>query len=150
MKSSQLRIQKVSLKNFRKYLGIQEVEFSTDSKKPVTVFHGISGKGKTSFLNALHWCIYGIERDHFQSNDKFNLHFTNLIKEYIGNNNLPYLHFELIQIEDKNVMKVDCLKAKKPVFLKFHKEEEFYMRVGAATTPVSGSKLVEYIGNNFK
>ncbi len=94
--------------------------------------------------------IYGIERDHFQSNDKFNLHFTNLIKEYIGNNNLPYLHFELIQIEDKNVMKVDCLKAKKPVFLKFHKEEEFYMRVGAATTPVSGSKLVEYIGNNFK
>lgn len=94
--------------------------------------------------------ICGIERDHFQSNDKFNLHFTNLIKEYVGNENLPYLHFELIQIEDKNVMKVDCLRAKKPVFLKFHKEEEFYMRVGAATVEVSGSKLVNYINNSFK
>ena len=94
--------------------------------------------------------ICGIERDHFQSNDKFNLHFTNLIKEYVGNENLPYLHFELIQIEDKNVMKVDCLKSKKPVFLKFHKEEEFYMRVGAATVEVSGSKLVNYINNSFK
>ncbi len=94
--------------------------------------------------------ICGIERDHFQSNDKFNLHFTNLIKEYVGNENLPYLHFELIQIEDKNVMKVDCLRAKKPVFLRFHKEEEFYMRVGAATTQVTGSKLVEYIRNKFK
>ena len=95
-----------------------------------------------------HLC--GIERDHFQSNDKFNLHFTNLIKEYVGNENLPYLHFELIQIEEKNVLKVDCLRSKKPVFLRFHKEEEFYMRVGAATAQVTGSRLVEYIGNNFK
>lgn len=94
--------------------------------------------------------ICGIERDHFQSNDKFNLHFTNLIKEYVGNENLPYMHFELIQIEDKNIMKVDCRKAKKPVFLRFHKEEEFYMRIGAATVQVTGSKLVSYIGNNFK
>jgi len=95
-----------------------------------------------------HLC--GIERDHFQSNDKFNLHFTNLVKEYIGNENLPYLHFELIKIEEKNILKVDCLKSKKPVFLKFHKEEEFFMRVGAATTSVTGSRLVSYIGNNFK
>jgi hypothetical protein len=93
--------------------------------------------------------LCGIEKDHFQNNDKFNLHFTNLIKEYIGNENLPYLHFELIQMEDKNIMKVDCLKSKKPVFLKFHKEEEFYMRVGAATTPVTGSRLVSYIRNKF-
>lgn len=93
--------------------------------------------------------ISGIERDHFQSIDKFNLHFTNLVKEYVGNENLPYMHFELVQIEDKHVMKVDCRKAKKPVFLKFNKEEEFYMRVGAATVQVSGSKLVSYIGNNF-
>ena len=94
--------------------------------------------------------LCGIERDHFQSNDKFNLHFTNLIKEYIGNENLLYLHFELIQMEEKNIMKVDCLKSKRPVFLKFHKEEEFYTRIGAATTPVGGSKLVNYISNNFK
>ena len=94
--------------------------------------------------------ICGIEKDHFQSNDKFNLHFTNLIKEYIGNENLPYLHFELIRVEDKTIMKIDCMKSRKPVFLRFYKDEEFYIRVGAATTQVIGSKLVNYITNNFK
>ena len=63
MTASQLRIQRVDLKNYRKYIGNQSVELSTDPKKPVTVIHGISGKGKTTFLNALHWCIYGEERN---------------------------------------------------------------------------------------
>ncbi len=66
MPASQLRIQRVVLKNYRKYLGEQSVELSTDSKKPVTVIHGISGKGKTTFLNALHWCIYGEERNNLK------------------------------------------------------------------------------------
>ena len=117
--------------------------------KTISAF--LNTEGGTLLIGVMdtgHLC--GIERDHFQSNDKFNLHFTNLIKEYIGNENLPYLHFELIQIEEKNIMKVDCLRSKKPVFLKFHKEEEFYMRIGAATTQVIGSKLVNYINNNFK
>ena len=93
--------------------------------------------------------INGIEKDKFPSNDKFNLHFTNLIKEYIGNENLPYLNFELILIEGKNIMKVNCLKSNKPVFLKFNKIEDFYVRVGSSTVQITGSKLVEYINNNF-
>jgi len=93
--------------------------------------------------------LFGIENDHFQNNDKFNLHFSNLIKEHIGNEFLPYLHFELIQIQEKNILKIDCLKSVKPVFLKLHKSEEFYMRVGAASVQITGSKLVEYIRNNF-
>ena len=32
-------------------------------KKPVTVIHGISGRGKTSLLNGIHWCIYGKEKN---------------------------------------------------------------------------------------
>ena len=94
--------------------------------------------------------IFGIERDNFQNNDKFNLHFTNLIKEYVGNEFLPYLHFELVLVENKNILKVDCMKSDKPVFLKFNKEEEFYIRVGSATVQITGSKLVNYIKNNFK
>ncbi|MAH07351.1 hypothetical protein CMI38_03825 [Candidatus Pacearchaeota archaeon] len=94
--------------------------------------------------------ILGIERDHFQSSDKFNLHFTNLIKEYIGNQNLPYMHFELIQIEEKNILKVDCQKAGSPVFITFHKIEEFFMRTGAATIQLTGKKLVDYVNNKFK
>ncbi|MEN9626279.1 MAG: hypothetical protein RL557_607 [archaeon] len=104
-----------------------------------TLLIGISDSGE----------ICGIEKDNFPSNDKFNLHFTNLVKEYIGNQNLPYLHFELIVLENKNIMKVDCLKAQKPVFVKFEKIEEFYVRVGASTVQLLGSKLVDYINNGF-
>ncbi len=93
--------------------------------------------------------IHGIQKDNFPSPDKFNLHFTNLIKEYIGNQNLPYLHFELITLENKNILKVDCMKAQKPVFLRFEKIEEFYVRVGASTVQLLGSKLVDYINNGF-
>lgn len=93
--------------------------------------------------------IDGIGKDNFPTADKFNLHFANLIKEFIGNENMPYLHFELVILEEKNILKVDCLKAKKPVFLRFNKVEEFYVRVGAATIQLTGSKLVEFINNNF-
>ncbi|MEK6871625.1 MAG: ATP-binding protein [Nanoarchaeota archaeon] len=104
-----------------------------------TLLIGISDKAE----------IFGIEKDSFPSNDKFNLHFTNLIKEYIGNENLPYLHFELVNLEGKNIMKINCMKAKKAVFLRFNKIEEFYVRVGAATVQLTGSQLVDYIRNNF-
>ncbi len=94
--------------------------------------------------------ITGIEKDNFMNNDKFNLHFTNLIKEHIGNEFLPYLHSELVLIEGKNILKVDCMKSEKPVFLKYNKSEEFYIRVGAASVQIIGSKLVNYIKNSFK
>ena len=105
-----------------------------------TLLIGVSDQGK----------ILGIEKDHFINNDKFNLHFTNLVKEHIGNEFLPYLNSELILIEEKNILKVDCLKSEKPVFLRFNKSEEFYMRIGAATVQITGSKLINYINNQFR
>lgn len=61
---SSLKIANVTIKNYRTYYGEkQPIEFSTDSKKSVTVIHGISGRGKTSLLNAIHWCIYGKEKN---------------------------------------------------------------------------------------
>lgn len=131
------------------HIGESDRKIEHSVLKTISAF--LNTEGGTLLIGVMDGGILcGIERDHFQSNDKFNLHFTNLIKEYIGNENLPYLHFELIKIEDKTIMKVDCMKSRKPVFLRFYKEEEFYMRVGAATTQAIGSKLVNYISNNFR
>ena len=61
---SSLKISNITIKNYRTYYGEKPpIEISTDSKKPVTVIHGISGRGKTSLLNAIHWCIYGKEKN---------------------------------------------------------------------------------------
>ena len=94
--------------------------------------------------------ISGIEKDGFENNDKFNRHFTNLIKERIGNEFLPYMRFELVQIEEKNILKVECMKSEKPVFLKYDSQEEFYIRVGASTLQLGGSKVLEYVSHKFK
>ncbi|MDP2925309.1 MAG: ATP-binding protein [Nanoarchaeota archaeon] len=94
--------------------------------------------------------IIGIEKDSFENNDRFNRHFTNLLKERIGNEYLPYINSELIIIEEKSVLKVECRKSDKPVFLKCDGNEEFYIRVGASSLQIIGSKMLEYIEHKFK
>lgn len=56
-----MKLERLSLENFRQYYGRQRVEFSKDSKRHVTVVHGVNGAGKTSMFIALNWCLYGRE-----------------------------------------------------------------------------------------
>ena len=105
-----------------------------------TLLIGVGDEGK----------ILGIENDNFQNNDKFNLHFTNLIKQYIGKKYFRFLNFEMVKIEEKNILKVDCFQGSNPVFLKFGENEEFYIRTGNQTIRIMGSELIEYIGERFK
>lgn len=95
--------------------------------------------------------ILGIEKDRFETPDKFNLHFTNLIREKIGKRYLPLISSQLVLIEGKNVFRVQCKPSDKPVFLKTPSgEEEFYIRAGPSSTQLTGSELVEYIERKFK
>ena len=52
-------INKLELYNFRQYIGHQEVEFSTDPEKNVTVLIGVNTSGKTTIVRAFEWCLYG-------------------------------------------------------------------------------------------
>lgn len=54
-----MKLERLELNNFRQYFGQQRVKFSTDSKRHVTIIHGINGAGKTSMFMALNWCLYG-------------------------------------------------------------------------------------------
>ena len=51
----------VQIQNFRQFLGVQTVKFSQDEEKSITVLRGENGSGKSNFLNAITWCLYGIE-----------------------------------------------------------------------------------------
>jgi len=104
-----------------------------------TLMIGVSDNGE----------ILGIEKDDFENNDKFNRHFTNLVKERIGNEFLPYMDFELCSIDGKYILKVECKKSDKPLFLKYDSLEEFYIRVGASTIQINGNELIEYIKHKF-
>ncbi len=104
-----------------------------------TLLIGVDNSGK----------VQGLERDKFKDNDALSLHFTNLLKTYIGSEFLPFINFELYPFEDRHVLKIDCLTSKKPVFLKSEKEEEFYIRNGPSSVKLSGRQLLDYIDHHF-
>ena len=56
-----MKLERLSLENFRQYYGRQRIGFSKDPKRHVTVVHGVNGAGKTSMFIALNWCLYGKE-----------------------------------------------------------------------------------------
>jgi hypothetical protein len=105
-----------------------------------TLLVGVTDSGK----------VQGLEKDKFKDNDALGLHFTNLLKHYIGSEFLPFIRFELYPIEDRHVLRIDCIPSKKPVFLKSKDDEEFFIRNGPSSVKLSGRELIEYINNHFR
>ena len=89
--------------------------------------------------------ILGIEADKFPNEDKFLLHFNNLIKQHIGLEFSKYISFSIIQIEDKSIFVVDCRKAELPVYVKHGDDEDFYVRVGPGTRKLPMSAAMQYL-----
>lgn len=52
-------IDQIVLRNFRVYYGSNEINLSVNPEKNVSIISGQNGFGKTSFLTALVWCLYG-------------------------------------------------------------------------------------------
>lgn len=67
-------LQKIVLKNFRQFYGKQEIEFSVDPEKNVTLIHAENGVGKTTLLNAVLWCFYERTTGKFENPSKIVSH----------------------------------------------------------------------------
>jgi len=65
-----LLLQKMSITNYRGYCGKNEILFSNDPQRTITVVHGDMGKGKTSIMDALYWCLYNSELEKPQKVDQ--------------------------------------------------------------------------------
>ncbi len=104
------------------------------------LFIGVSDKSE----------ILGLDKDGFENLDLFNRHLTNLIKEDIGPEFLPFLGFDFFKFDDnKTILRISCMKSSKPVFLKFEGREDFFIRIGASTILLSGNRMIDYIKNKF-
>ena len=57
----QFKISSIEITNFRQYEGTQEVNLKFDKTKNVSIIIGNNGAGKSNLLNAITWCLYGIE-----------------------------------------------------------------------------------------
>lgn len=52
-------IKEIELNNFRIYKGIHKIELTSEDKKNIFIISGRNGFGKTTFLMALVWTLYG-------------------------------------------------------------------------------------------
>ncbi len=94
--------------------------------------------------------VCGTDIQSFDNLDKMNLHLTNMIASAIGNDYLPYISFRTLDYEDgKYVIRVDCQKTKKAVFLREGKSEQYYVRSGPSSVELTGMSLVNYINNRY-
>ena len=58
-----MKLDWMRLSNFRQFHGDQDIRFSRDSSRNVTVIHGVNGAGKTGLFTALNWCLYELGAD---------------------------------------------------------------------------------------
>lgn len=91
--------------------------------------------------------MIGADIQSFENKDKMGLHLTNLIASKIGNSFLPFITFNLIDFDDKVVIRVKCDPCPMPVFYKDGKIEIFYVRSGPRTEELTGMTLISYIKN---
>ena len=69
-----MRINSITLTNFRQFSGTQTFDLQSSTLKPVTLIFGANGAGKTTLLNAFTWALYGtmsedVEEQHRMVND---------------------------------------------------------------------------------
>lgn len=89
----------------------------------------------------------GEEMAKFHKNeDKFLLHFNNLIKAKIGEDFYPFVEYRIVDIDKAKVLFVECKPSTSPCY---YDEEEFFVRTNPATDQLKGPKLVEYIKRHF-
>lgn len=120
-------IEKSSLKNIVGFLNSQGG----------TLLIGVSDNGE----------VTGIEDDFYKSNDKYLLNFKNALNSKIGSEFYPLIDFDLYNVLEKLVLKVDCKPSQKPCFFDGN---EFYVRTNPATDKLEGRQLIEYVNRRFK
>ena len=93
--------------------------------------------------------IEGLDKDKFANDDKLLLHFTNLLRDKIGQQTLGFVHFEIIQLNAKKILRVDVSKSQMPVFVTHQNNEYFFVRSGPSTLSLKFSEFYKYNQKQF-
>jgi hypothetical protein len=82
---------------------------------------------------------------HKGSADKFLLHFSHLLRDTIGEEFYPMLEYQLVPIDGKSILRVNCKKSDRPCFI----GDDFYVRTNPATDKLSGRTMLQYVSTRF-
>lgn len=94
--------------------------------------------------------VEGVEIDKFENDDKFLLHFWNLVKSSMGQEVTPYITTTLEKVDGGTVCQVKCTRSPSPVFLRQKGfGEEFYIRTGPSSASLEIREALNYISERF-
>ena len=88
--------------------------------------------------------------DQFPNDDKYLLHFSNLINDRIGKQFIDQIQYALKSIADEKILRIDCKPSSVPVFLKENAQEEFFVRNGPSSVQLATSEVLEYSRKHFR
>lgn len=81
-------IKEIVLNNFRIYNGYNQISLLPDEDKNIIIISGQNGFGKTTFLMALVWCLYGKQMEYvdelYRKEIKSKKNYTNYISESLN------------------------------------------------------------------
>ena len=93
--------------------------------------------------------VLGLGNDHFKTEDKFLLHWVNLLKSYLGAEFIPYVRSIAHDVGDQRVLVVECLPSAKPVFFRRDNDEAFFVRMTNSTQALKPSEVLAYIEQHY-
>ncbi len=69
--------------------------------------------------------------------DGFELHLVEVIKKYIGSGYSSHIKITFPNYDDSQICRIKLAKSSKPVFTKFEGREDFFIRSGCSSQPLS-------------
>jgi len=106
-----------------------------------TLLVGVSDKNEVIGISA------EVDKIFKGSQDKFLLHFQDLLRRDIGAEFYPFIEQLIENVDSTPIFRIDVLPAPCPCFV--GKEEKFYVRQNPATEELAGSNMVKFIQQHF-
>ena len=91
--------------------------------------------------------VVGLEPDKFPNADKYLLHVNNLIRERIGMEMAQFIKFGIKQLDEKEILCVQCSPSPEAAFLKHDQNEDLYIRVGPGSRKLTSRETLTYMNN---
>lgn len=94
-------LESIHIKNYRQYIDEKIVFAKPEGLKNFTIIQGANGSGKTNLLNAITWCLYGIEK-HLVKKQK-GLPIVNMSNmEQLRDGGIKDVYVEIVMLDEEH------------------------------------------------
>ncbi len=129
-----IQIGRIVLHNYKSYKD-QSIDLSRDNEKTITIIHGEMGKGKTTLLGAVYWCLYGKSRPHSVSSDENIINNNAIAKLDVGDSDESTVEVSLYEKDQLSYIVKRSIK-----FTKTHESSELKKSLDVDGTISEGIK----------